>query len=760
MNLLPKNKILILLLSLYFISALNAQQTKFSYDIKIFDSLDYTRLVTIGAPALFFEGNLESRRKLFNIFNQINHITLPENDTIYIKNNCSIYSVKNIIKNHNYIALLNIEKELEIYEINIKNDANFIENYYIELFRILNIRKNPCQPESEKYDGLDNDCDGNIDEGLKYNNDFDYDGILDSLDGCPEVQGVFTQNGCPSSNYEIKYNLNYTPDIFHDKLNYLMFWEGKEIAESKKIKETLQGLRPVFPILTLNKSEDNSPFLDLKYIKFLNLPLDSNFFLKLVKNKFGHHAMYIIKFNENNYSSVLQNIINENDLDKDKVVDYLDNCIGISNKEQIDLDNDKIGDACDCNFANPDKVASTDSDNDGICDDKDKCINTFGKNPDGCPIKTDTITIKYAYNEKDNRLIGVLYQDTFPIKYSYSKHGNRISALSPDSISNEELESIDEYIEILKKFVFVHPENITIVNNSHNPFFKWPYTVEKYFIKKSSQQYFLNSVNKNRLKPSKFNDKIKWLTSKINNNNSLFFTLKTDKNTFEDCLQLLAIYLDSVQLDTSNLLYQDIIDESFQLLNSLLSINQNFTSNSLLNDKILSTMFIDDIITQNQVKGYLFPTICYTNNKDKKISKNTQAYYYTGRGALHLGLKHPFEYGNNPHYELFGQQNYYVKYFKNDTIPIKDSIYFTPIKNLSNISIKPYTLNPLLDKEGFKSIVMLDYLNQEPIKNANDTLVGLSVEQEKILYEKINEINLSQNKYFIVRSIPFYEHKK
>lgn len=59
------------------------------------------------------------------------------------------------------------------------------------------------------------------------------------------------------------------------------------------------------------------------------------------------------------------------DEDEDGVEDVEDNCPGIANEDQLDSDEDDIGDACDLDFA----ISPGDDDGDGIGNEDDNCMN-------------------------------------------------------------------------------------------------------------------------------------------------------------------------------------------------------------------------------------------------------------------------------------------------------------------------------------------------------------------------------------------------
>ena len=65
------------------------------------------------------------------------------------------------------------------------------------------------------------------------------------------------------------------------------------------------------------------------------------------------------------FSSSLVGCISESDIDSDGISDKVDNCPDFFNPEQLDFDDDKVGDLCD-----------TDDDNDGFLDQNDCLLYT------------------------------------------------------------------------------------------------------------------------------------------------------------------------------------------------------------------------------------------------------------------------------------------------------------------------------------------------------------------------------------------------
>ncbi|MFQ3171126.1 MAG: DNA-binding beta-propeller fold protein YncE [Oleispira sp.] len=83
---------------------------------------------------------------------------------------------------------------------------------------------------------------------------------------------------------------------------------------------------------------------------------------------------------QNTSSNECKLIVEKEDSDNDGIIDELDNCINNPNPNQLDTDNDGMGDICDSTPLGPD------TDEDGINDDIDNCIN----NPNPNQLDTDS----------------------------------------------------------------------------------------------------------------------------------------------------------------------------------------------------------------------------------------------------------------------------------------------------------------------------------------------------------------------------------
>ena len=139
-----------------------------------------------------------------------------------------------------------------------------------------------------------------------------------------------------------------------------------------------------------------------------------------------------------------------NDEDEDGVTDSEDNCPSVYNPDQLDTDNDGLGDACD-----------PDDDNDGIDDDIDPYplddtdfiwkVNVYQKDSSGnytyLSIQTEMGDI-FAYGDLDSDLLSYLtidssYQDSSNLETFLVSHGMLDTSYIGDGFTSSEYESID-----------------------------------------------------------------------------------------------------------------------------------------------------------------------------------------------------------------------------------------------------------------------------------------------------------------------------
>ena len=183
------------------------------------------------------------------------------------------------------------------------------------------------QDATEVCDGVDNDCNGSVDEGFT---DTDNDGSADCVDADDENDGILdADDNCP-----------------------LKFNPGQEDFDGDGIG---------------NVCDDDADGDGCVSIEFYDSIIHTCWDCPdqvLDPQASGGDCVS---------GSTAPNSANKTkDSDGDGVFDKEDNCVNIRNELQLDDDDDKIGNACD---SCPDD-SDNDADGDGICGNVDECLNT------------------------------------------------------------------------------------------------------------------------------------------------------------------------------------------------------------------------------------------------------------------------------------------------------------------------------------------------------------------------------------------------
>lgn len=427
------------------------------------------------------------------------------------------------------------------------------------------------------------------------------------------------------------------------------------------------------------------------------------------------------------------------DKDKDNIDDSFDNCNNMKNTYQDDLDKDGIGDECDCNFADPDPIASKDTDGDGVCDNIDKCINEIGQLKNmGCPV---WITLKDSIIEP--KII--------------SLKGTRVVLPSASYVTPTDRILLTGFIDKAR----INNDSIIATIYPVDSVFNYLMTQKKENINENRIDSIKNTLSKYRsnFKNSIFN-KIDSLYQKLDLLRNKEIQIKTNHTVLNDCIDLIPLYLDSLNQDPNNSVYKALLEEMLESSLQAIESEKDHAFNSPLRNKLLSSIWINKYFNMNYSKGYLLPTVCYVNSDRKKYSKNAKAFYYNGTYGKRHDRKNYFQFGNNPHYELFDVGTFYISYIINDTLPLKTLFELKTVKDQNNYTyMREQTVDASKDKVGWKAIVVLDYLERKRMDRDNP-LPGLSLSDELDLIRRLDEINKFQNKYFLVKAKIFYENEK
>jgi hypothetical protein len=231
----------------------------------------------------------------------------------------------------------------------------------------------------EICDGLDNDCDGRVDEDEdEIVRDLDGDGIPDCRDG--DIDGDFVPEfdpqgnvlDCDGTNPDIHLNATEVCDGIDNNCDGVIDEENAAGCTELYWDEDEDGFgHSDIPALCLCESVDDYTATqagDCNDGEPGTFPGAEELCNGIDDNCNGSIDD---EYTDTDSDGVADCI--DGDDDDDGVLDGIDNCILVSNADQTDTDGDGLGNACEA-----------DSDNDGVCDDVVATLDVCSAGPDNC----------------------------------------------------------------------------------------------------------------------------------------------------------------------------------------------------------------------------------------------------------------------------------------------------------------------------------------------------------------------------------------